>query len=266
MLLYKPVKSALDLNSLQEDIDVINNWVKRNHLMLNPSKCKSMLISRKRSPSQPLSLILDESPLEHVKTFKYLGVLLSSNLNWAPHVEATCAKARKLIGLLYRRFYEHVDSSHLVEMYKIVVRPHLEYAAPVWAPHLAKDVDNLENVQKFGLKMCMKSWDAGYQELLDLAKLPTLENRRLYLKLSTLYKILHGFFYFPSGVVVHHPSRSLPLLYQPFAHTNAYQSSFLPSTVHVWNHLPHYAHTAQSTHLFKFILHHSLKHVSIKPP
>ena len=35
MLLYKPVKSALDLNSLQEDIDVINNWVKRNHLMLN---------------------------------------------------------------------------------------------------------------------------------------------------------------------------------------------------------------------------------------
>ena len=61
-------------------------------------------------------------------------------------------------------------------MYKILVRPHLEYAAPVWAPHLAKDVDNLENVQKFGLKMCMKSWDAGYQELLDLAKLPTLEN------------------------------------------------------------------------------------------
>ena len=123
MLLYKPVKSALDLNSLQEDIDVINNWVKRNHLMLNPSKCKSMLISRKRSPSQPLSLILDESPLEHAKTFKYLGVLLSSNLSWTPHVEATCAKARKLIGLLYRRFYEHVDSSHLVEMYKIVVRP-----------------------------------------------------------------------------------------------------------------------------------------------
>ena len=88
----------------------------------------------------------------------------------------------------------------------ILIRPHLEYAAPIWDPHL-KDTTKLENVQKFALKMCLKKWDIGYQELLDLSQLPTLENRRLYLKLCTLYKIIHGHFCFPPNVFLPQVSR-----------------------------------------------------------
>ena len=32
-------------------------------------------------------------------------------------------------------------------MYVSLVRPHLEYAIPVWNPSLQRDIDNLENVQ-----------------------------------------------------------------------------------------------------------------------
>ena len=71
-------------------------------------------------------------------------------------------------------------------MYKTLVCPHLEYAAPVWDPHLLKDIESVENVQKYGLKMCLKRWDLGYQELLHLTQIPTLENRRVYLKLCTV--------------------------------------------------------------------------------
>ena len=74
----------------------------------------------------------------------------------------------------------------MIELYRALIRPHLEYAVPVWAPHLAKDIDKLEKVQKFGLKICLKSWDNDYYDLLELADLPTLENRRMYLKLSVL--------------------------------------------------------------------------------
>ena len=76
------------------------------------------------------------------------------------------------------------------------------------------------------------------------SQFPTLENCRLYLKLCTLYKIIHGYFYFPTNVYVPQVdnSHSLPLIHQPRAHTNAFQSSFVPSSVSVWNHLPHEAH------------------------
>ncbi len=60
--------------------------------------------------------------------------------------------------------------------------------------------------------MCLKNWDSGYQELLDLSQLPTLENRRLYLKLCTLHKIIHGLFCFPPNVL---QISDLPLLCQP---------------------------------------------------
>ena len=207
MLLYKIIKSQQDLDQLQSDVNRIQDWVSFNHLTLNPTKCKSMFISRKRNSIQPLSLHLNGVPLEQVESFKYLGVFLSSDMSWSTHIDSVCSKARKLVGLLYRRFSAEVDSHSLLEMYKLLVRPHLEYAAPVWSPHLIKDTNNLENVQKFALRMCHKNWDAGYQELLDLSTLPTLENRRLYLKLCTLYKIIYGYFYFPPNVFIPKPSR-----------------------------------------------------------
>ena len=258
MLLYKPVKSIEDIHHLQMDIDCISEWVSCNKLTLNPTKCKTMVISRKRNSVQPdAQFVLNGRPLEQVETFKYLGILLSSDLSWSAHIESICTKARKLIGLLYRRFYGNIDDHSLLELYSVLVRPHLEYAAPVWDPHLTKDTNKLESVQKFALKMCLKQWDLGYQDLLDLSQLPTLENRRLYLKLCTLYKIIHGYFYFPPNVFIPQVSRqsySLPLIHQPHAHTNAFQSSFVPSSVSVWNHLPHEALTAHSINSFKSLV------------
>ena len=107
---------------------------------------------------------------------------------------------------------------------------------------------------KYGLKMCLKRWDLGYRELLHLAQIPTLENRRIYLKLCTLFKIIHGLFPFTPDVFTPQPRRhnyNLPFLYQTFAHNNAFQASFVPSTVSIWNHLPPDALTAPSPHTFK---------------
>ena len=64
----------------------------------------------------------------------------------------------KLLGLLYRRFYGLVDSSCTIELYKTLIRPHLEYATPVWAPYLTKSIVNLVNFQTFALKFCFNSW------------------------------------------------------------------------------------------------------------
>ena len=53
MLLYKPINSTRDFHHWQLDIEQISDWVSRNNLTLNPIKCKSMVISRKRIPTTP---------------------------------------------------------------------------------------------------------------------------------------------------------------------------------------------------------------------
>ena len=119
-----------------------------------------MRVSHKRIPSSPL--LLEGHPLDQVNTFKYLGVLLSHDLSWSEHVQFICSKARKLLGLLYRWFYNNMSSDSLLQLYIFLVRPHLEYATAVWSPHLKKDKDTLEKIQKFACCMATRSWESGY--------------------------------------------------------------------------------------------------------
>jgi len=53
-------------------------------------------------------------------------------------------------------------------VYLALVRPHILYASLVWNPHSLKDIDQLEQVEKFALCMCAKQWDLGYANLLNL--------------------------------------------------------------------------------------------------
>ena len=86
MLLYKPVGRPEDFNHLQIDIDHIRVWVSNNHLALNSDKCKVMMISRKRNPVPPPQFILQDTPLKQVEDYRYLGVLLTSDLSWPSHL------------------------------------------------------------------------------------------------------------------------------------------------------------------------------------
>ena len=160
MLLYREIICPEDYVTLQNDINAVNNWVKCNYLTFNASKCKYMVIScRKQGYCHPPDLLLDDSCLERVESFKYLGILLSLDLSWSKHIESLCTKARKLLGLHYRRFYKHAEPPALLQLYLSLVRPHLEYASDVWDPHLLKDKTLIENIQKFGLRNCAKQWD-----------------------------------------------------------------------------------------------------------
>ncbi len=131
-----------------------------------------MFVSRKqRHTYLNPSITLNGSPLESTPTFKYLGLLISSDFSWTTHIDNTCSKAKRILGLLYRCFYRHSDLKTLRQLYVSLVR---EYAAQVWSPHLLKDITTLERTQQFASRMCTKSWDAGYDELLDILELPSL--------------------------------------------------------------------------------------------
>ena len=49
ILLYRTISSNLDYTYLQLDASIVQDWVNCNHMFLNPSKCKLMLILCKRN-------------------------------------------------------------------------------------------------------------------------------------------------------------------------------------------------------------------------
>ena len=122
----------------------------------NATKCKYMIVTRKRNPVAPLTpLSVNNLAVDKVNCFKYLGVWLSHNLTWNKHIEEICKSSTKQIGMIYRKFYQYSSQETLLHLYVTLIRTHLEYAAPVWDP---SHHSLIHAVEKFAIRMCFKSW------------------------------------------------------------------------------------------------------------
>lgn len=266
LLLYKPIHSVQDYSNLQVDVNSLANWLADHKLTLNTKKCKTLLISRKRkslvSSLPPISI--HNRALDKVQSYRYLGVLITSDLSWSDHISSICAKARKNLGLIYRKFYQDATPSTLKVLYIAFVRTQLEYAVPVWDPHLKKDISALESVQRFASRMCLKTWqDLSYEDRLRHLCLTSLENRRKFLNLCYLFKIKNDLTHFPNSplhsVTTHHATRShSSTLYVPIAKTNSFQGSFFCRSLQEWNQLPQAVASAESLNQFKSRLRENL--------
>ena len=166
-------------------------------------------------PLPGTALTVNQSSLEKVDSYKYLGVWLTSSLNWSMQVSSVCKKARQKLGVMYRKFY-HANTATLQQLYITCIRPHLEYAAPVWDPHQLGLIRTLEKVQEFALEVCMKSWNTDYDSMLASCNLTSLASRWHYLKLCVLHihQITHGNLIFPSTPVERHLLPARNYIYQ----------------------------------------------------
>ena len=110
ILYHRPIQDPHQFEEVQPDITSLEEWSDDHLLQLNPQKCKSMILSKKRCPmTKSVPLYLCGSELEEVEIFKYLGVLVSKNLSWSEHISEICTKARQILGLLYRQLYNNAD-------------------------------------------------------------------------------------------------------------------------------------------------------------
>ena len=83
--------------SMQEDIDRIAERTNVNLLNFNRSKCKAMLISRRQHQHQPHLFYLQGDIIEQVCSYKYLGVMVTSNLKWDEHIDKLSLKAKDFL-------------------------------------------------------------------------------------------------------------------------------------------------------------------------
>ena len=79
-----------------------------------------------------------------------------------------------------------------LNLYKSIVRPHVEYAVTVCTPLYKKDMVAIENVQRRATKLVRTISHLTYQERLKCLGLPSLEYRRERAGLVEVYKIMNG--------------------------------------------------------------------------
>ena len=170
-----PRNSISVLNNAAADI---HNFAIEHNMKLNPTKCKEMLINFLRNPNFLIKPIqIGNYVIEQVKTYKILGVIMSSDLKWNCHVDHIIKKASKKLYSLRVLRRAGVENDNILKVYLTTVRPVLEYAVPVWQAIPDYLSEAIEVVQKRSLKIIYPECDS-YTDALNLADIPTLKSRR----------------------------------------------------------------------------------------
>ena len=91
-----------------------------------------------------------------------------------------------------RRSFHHLTPETFMLLFKSLVRPHLEYAAPVWSPRLKQDRERLEGLQRRATKMVPALKNLPYPKRLRKLKLLSLSYRKLRGEMITTFKITNG--------------------------------------------------------------------------
>ena len=117
-------------------------------LKFNPDKCEIMRITHKQDKSKErYTLDPNGEILKSVRNIKDLGIKISYDLSWSNHIHEVVNKGNKVLGVIKRVLWSNSVSEFSL-LFKSLVRPILDYAAPMWCPFLLKDIVLLEKVQR----------------------------------------------------------------------------------------------------------------------
>ena len=103
--------------------------------------------------------------MDRVNNEKDLGVLFDDKLTFQSDIQARVSKASSVMGII-RRTYTYIDQNSFKLVYTSLVRPHVEYGAPIWNPVLKRDIEDLERVQRRATKQVPSLRNLSYEDRL----------------------------------------------------------------------------------------------------
>ena len=196
--IFRVINSTMDCVALQTDIDMLIRWCLENGMSVNIKKCKVITFCRRLSPTTNVYTISGQT-LERVQSIRDLGVIMDSKLRFSEHISCVTGKAFAVLGFIRRNAAQFTDAYALKALYCTLVRSILEYAAPVWAPHLTSQIIQIERVQKLFIRFALRRlpWNdpnnlPDYAARCQLVDLELLSSRRLKLQRLFIFDILRG--------------------------------------------------------------------------
>ena len=97
---YAKHDSGLNINILNDELEKISYWLLVNKLSLNKLKLKFMLFHQPQKRVTIPKLKINNTLIECVDEFNYLGLIINKHLKWNSHVNKIGNKISQTIGLI----------------------------------------------------------------------------------------------------------------------------------------------------------------------
>ena len=117
---------------MNEDLHTLNDWFKANKLSLNVNKTVCMFFSNNIKPNkETCKFKIGDSEIKEVDHFKFLGLIIDSNLKWQNHIEHCKAKISSSRYII-NQVKNVLPINQLLILYITLIQPYLEYGIVLW--------------------------------------------------------------------------------------------------------------------------------------
>ena len=193
-------------NVMNHDLNLISQWAHTWRMSFNPDpqkKAVELKFSKEEIEVDHPVIHFDKIPVKKVDEHKYLGIILDSKLSFSARIKSAISKSRKGIGLL-KYLSKYLPRHILIEIYKLYVRPHLDYGDVIY--HIPAKVcdfsgnivlpnlmEKLESVQYSAALAVTGTWRGTSRDKLyiDLGW-ESLSSRRWSRRLTLFYKFVNN--------------------------------------------------------------------------
>ena len=143
------------VETLQNDLDRVAQWMISSRLVLNEVKTKVMFFGTKQKLFGDINIQLHGKQVERVQKFSYLGVMLDEQISWKEHTEKICKKVSKRLGLLSRiRTCLTIEASKCI--YNTIVQPIFDYTDVVWSELPVECSQSLQKLQNRAARIILQ--------------------------------------------------------------------------------------------------------------
>ena len=146
--LFAPIRSVNErtstFTSLNRDLEKMRVWAGKWKVTFEPTKCKALMLSRKRMPAIP-DLYFGNTKLAVETEISILGVAVDSKLLWSRHISNISKNAGQKLGAL-RKIANKLDTAGRGTVYKAQIRSIMEHACLSWmsaSPTVLNQLDSI---------------------------------------------------------------------------------------------------------------------------
>ena len=147
--LAREVATEDNVNEVQEDVNTLGRWSDKWQMKFHPKKCKILHFGHNNKRSD---YFLKGERIKDDNEEKDLGVIITKDMKQKRHVAEIAKKGNKILGMI-RRTITCKNVQNIMNFYKTLVRPILDFFSGIWNPYLKQDIEKLEKVQRRATKM-----------------------------------------------------------------------------------------------------------------
>lgn len=243
-LKYQNTNPHIIVKEMEADLKILEEWFKSNKLSLNAKKTKFMIIGSRFVKNDNIVLPkLNDSPIERVNEYKYLGLIIDTELKWISHINYIKSKILPFIGIL-KRFKYTLPIQIKKQIYHSFIQSHLNYLNIIWGSAAKVHIKCLKVLQNYAIKSIFKlHYLESTTNIYKISNFPNFDSMRQINLIKFIYKLENGLIKSDLSLVlnseIHNYATRISNAYRiDYARTNFGKFAILREAIHLYNTIP----------------------------